>query len=159
MTAEGDQFRALGRVAAAFSHLEFVLSVMVWMLISDEDRKIGQLITAGEGVDALLRRLQSLARYRLGERSDLGRIESFVERARELKDRRNAALHSAWIEAEVSEGSEAPPLWRTVRFTRAGLQEKPFSTEELDRLADNIMGEVRNLYGIMESIPDEFEEY
>jgi hypothetical protein len=92
-----EHLRELGRMAAAFSSLEYgVASTIVHLM--DAEHEVGHIMVARVPFSRLLDLLAALARLRFKEETDhLERCIEVVEEAQQAATRRNAMVHSAWF--------------------------------------------------------------
>jgi hypothetical protein len=95
---------AMGRLTKDFAMLEYILHGVAWSLIS-EDRKIGEIITAGLSFLRVEEIVRELARHRLGE-DDLRLMTEAVGLAETARKNRNDIIHSMWL--QLGGGTGAP---------------------------------------------------
>jgi hypothetical protein len=88
-----EQLQALGLVAIRHGHLHHQLRMLLKTLaeVSVEDAMDA---TAREPFGALCDRVRRLAKQRLGEGSELVRLQALVERAKRETQKRNNVIHS-----------------------------------------------------------------
>lgn len=105
MSLNDEFLRALGRVTANFSALEFYMDFAIGGLVGHE-QEIGQTVAAGLSFKNKCSMLGSLFRLRVAAaaRSDatscLASLKRFLGRAQKLENRRNQIIHSAWLVGE-----------------------------------------------------------
>jgi len=96
MPISDEHLRALGRVTVNFSLLEFHLGWYVSILLG-EDSGTGQIVNAQLSFKTQIDLLMSLARYKIKEQIVTEQLEDLIRRAKDIEDRRNQLVHSAWL--------------------------------------------------------------
>ena len=88
--------RALGRVAVAFSALEFRVGALLWMLIS-KDQRLGQVISAELSLNARMALISAIWRHRVHDDARVRNLEALLGRLDGVVSERNKLSHSYWI--------------------------------------------------------------
>ena len=88
---------ALGLITRHFQRLELYLSVFSWGLMG-KDQRIGQTITAQISFSRLLTLVDALFRQRTTKPSLLKSLDAVLSQAADAEQRRNRAIHSAYIQ-------------------------------------------------------------
>jgi hypothetical protein len=90
---------AMGRLTKDFAMLEYILHGVASLI--SEDRKIGEIITAGLSFLRVEEIVRELARHRLGE-DDLRLMTEAVGLAETARKNRNDIIHSMWLQLGVA---------------------------------------------------------
>jgi hypothetical protein len=147
------QFEAIGRVAATWSVLEWLIEVALARL-SMVPPFPGRALTNDLGIDNRLRALKTLVelhrtryRYALVDYSTLEHFSALITEIAKLKDRRNRVVHRIWT-------TRAHGKMFGIRF-RVGAAVEPISSiDEMKGLADAIQDAADILYVLILPIPE-----
>lgn len=88
---------ALGLITRHFQRLEFYLSIFSWGLMG-KNQRIGQTVTAHLSFSKLLTLVNALFRERTQKPILIGQLNAIIAQAAEAEQRRNRAIHSAYIQ-------------------------------------------------------------
>jgi hypothetical protein len=120
----------IGRIAAAFSRIEFTIGSLLFLPLVASDGWVGRFIAEGQPLSWILERVQRLAPFRLAP--DLAaEVDSVVVRVRDASRHRNRVLHDAWAAREDR-------MWR-VRFMRRDVEHHETTISELQAFADELV--------------------
>jgi hypothetical protein len=122
-----DLLAAVGRVALAHSHLEFMLRRTVKTL-AGVTLEEGDAATARDSPSFLRKRIRTLAKRRLGESQALVKLQALLQRSERVTKKRNDFVHSVW--AHELDGEPG-------RVTEDGWSKLP-TVADLDALVNDI---------------------
>ncbi len=129
---------ALGLITRHFQRLEFYLSIFSWGLMG-KDQRIGQTVTAHLSFSKLLTLVDALFRQRTQQPILLEQLNAIVAQAAEAEQRRNRAIHSAYI--QTSDDLNA----RRIRYKVTAKLKKGLVYQWEDSSVDDLMDLAINL--------------
>ena len=90
-----EHLQAIGLITVNFASLENWISMIIWQLISD-DQRLGQIITAELSYRNQLALLSSVFLHRAPDAEQQTELERLVSRALKIEQERNIIVHSWW---------------------------------------------------------------
>lgn len=143
MGISDDQLKALGRLTAEFSLLEFMIASLVWWLSGDQASAM--ILTTHLPFKRLRQAAEALARAKMKTNTAaLDEIKKIMKRASDHEKDRNRLIHSIWMRLPGVPGGPAPapggPLSR-LKMTanrKFEVQLEAFPADDINRVADKI---------------------
>jgi hypothetical protein len=123
---------ALGLITRHFQRLEFYLSVFSWGLMG-KDQRIGQAVTTHLSFSKLLTLVDALFRQRTQKSSYLEGLNAVISQAAAGEQRRNRAIHSAYIQTSDD------PNARQIRYKVAARLKKGLVYQWEDTSLDDLL--------------------
>jgi hypothetical protein len=147
MPLSDDQLRAIGWITVQSAELEFSLHTLVCALVNP-NINIGRLAFEKEtSFASMLFRATRLSEEVSRDNRELGsRIREWAARAGKVYERRNEVLHAIWVQNQPTGEMVA------VRLTRRNIPRAQTAVADLDQLADDIAGVVREASEILRAI-------
>jgi len=128
---------AVGKVTVEFAKLESEISAFIAILIGQNDRIIGNMVTSELGFRQLHSLLKSLYRHKVSEQSKVVELESLLKICEGLSLQRNTVVHSEW--STYGEMEEAKRHKSRSKFKKGFISEtKTVPIKELHVLAGSI---------------------
>jgi hypothetical protein len=142
-----DQMRTIGRIAVAYSYLEFAALLILATLIH-EDTNRGIRLVAG---DQLHQQLERIGRLIVMPRQDLDAesrtaIDRWVRDANKVREQRNRVFHSIWM-AGVDEG----PTTR-LRYRKGQANFDDISDEQLSWVVEALEAVIMTGYELLDRL-------
>jgi hypothetical protein len=129
---------AIGRITVNFAIVEGVIAFYIEALLAPRDPDdVGRAVTASMRFKNLVNLLSSLHRLRVDDQNEQKRLDTLLERALALEEKRNLVTHSRW---GVGQNAEKVTRWKTTARKKKGLHDEfqKMTADELHSLADEL---------------------
>jgi len=142
------QLIELGRITAAFSSLEAVVSAGIQMAIGP-DQSIGRIVASQLSFKRSAELLSALLRKRIGEGDEFQELQETIKEALMAEDRRNQIIHSDWWPGDDENTSRR--IKSVVRIKKGLVsQTETLSAQDLGSIAEIIWSARARLARLLE---------